>query len=224
MSSKKQPIFTGVIFCNSASKDNSRKINCRDVFTSFLAWAYPTSVRQWYAILTLHNLPDGITSISADISQGQNEKHTLVSANVEKARPDVGNVIVLPLRYKFTTDGLYMVHFNIQGMNISTDAPLRIITQKWPKFSKKQLDFLKINNSIPHSIRINVNCAECSRPYVFEESAFSQKSLTGGVLPFPQTGTFKCDSCSHKLDLMDIQGQLRSSLKNAVIGAMKGRN
>ena len=223
MSTTHHTILSGAVFCNSASRDESGKVNCSGVFTSFLAWAYPTSLRSWYAILTLHNLPEGSTSVTAAISFGRGKSTSLASVNIDKGREDLGSVICLPLRYKFDREGLYTVHFNILGTAIALEVPLKVATQTWPRLTNRQLEFLKKNPVIPHSIRMNVLCSKCSRPYVFEESVLPEESFAGGVLPFPESGVFECESCNHKLGMKDIQGQMRSSIKMAVLGAMKGR-
>lgn len=222
MKKKQSPILSGAIFCNSSSPGESGKVDCRGIFTSFLVWAYPTSLRLWHAILTLHNLPEGASSVTAAISYGRGKKTNLATANIKNKKEGLGNIIRIQLGYRFEREGMYILHFNIVGSTASIRVPVKVKTQPWPNFTKKQLEFLKKNPSIPHSIRMNVLCSECSRPYVFEETVFRDETLAGGVFPFPESGLIECESCSHKMHLKDIQGQLRSSIKTAVVNAMKG--
>ncbi len=214
--------LTSAIFCNSASKGESGKVNCKGVFTSFLAWSYPTSVRIWYALLTVYGLPAGTTTITASISRGKGRKTTLTSADIQRGKGDLGSVINMPLGYKFPSEGFYSVHFNVVGTTETLRVPLLVATQPWPRTTKRQREFFKSHPAIPHSIRMNVLCSNCSRPFMFEENILPEEELAEGVLPFPESGELECGTCSHALHLKDIQGQLRSSLKTAVLAAMRG--
>ena len=221
MSKKASPQLAGAIFCGSASRGDSRKVNCRDVFTSFLAWAYPTSLRSWHAILTIHDLLRDTTTISVAISYGRGKKTTLETADIQRGKVDLGNVIVVPLRYQFEKEGLYTIHFTVVGSTPTLKVPVKVVTKRWPRFTNKQLQFLKENPSVPHSIRMNILCSDCSRPFNLEESVLPDAKLAGGVLPFPDTGEILCESCGHILHVKDIQGQLLESIKNAVSEAMR---
>lgn len=179
MSASTKPKLAGAIFCNSASQGDGGKINCRGVFTSFLAWAYPTSIRSWHAILALHDLPKGTTSISVSIAYGRGKKTTLATADMQRGRVDLGSIINLPLRYRFENEGFYTLHFSIIGSTNILKVPVKVTTRPWPRFTKKQLAFLKENPSIPHSLRMNILCSDCSRPFILEESVLSGEKLAG---------------------------------------------
>jgi len=222
VSKRNEPRLTAAIFCTSASKGDSAKVDCKGVFTSFLAWAYPTSVRSWYTLLTVFDLPSGTTTITASISRGRGKKTTLASADIQRGDPDIGSVINMPLRYKFESEGFYDVHFNVVGTTAALKVPVLVSTQTWPRTTKRQREFLKKNPLVPHSIRMNVLCSSCSRPFMFEENVLPDERLAEGVLPFPESGALECGTCSHILHLRDIQGQLRSSIKTAVVAAMRG--
>ena len=213
--------LSGGIFCNSASKDESGAINCRRIFTSFLAWGYPTTVRTWHAIVTAHGFPKGTTSIAVSISYGRREKTTLTTSDIESPKPEIGNVMNVPLAYQFEKEGLYTVHFNVVGSTEALKVLLRVITQPWPKFTRQELRFLEKNPSIQHSIRANIICTDCSQPYVFEESVLPDEKLQLGVFPFPELGVFECDTCGHQLHLKDMQGQIRESIKKTVSAMMR---
>lgn len=222
MSKNASPQLAGCIFCNSASEDSGGKVNCRGVFTSFLAWAYPTSIRSWHVILTIYKLPEGTTTISVAISYGRGEKTTLATLDVQRGKVDVGSVINLPLRHRFEKEGFYTVHVSVLGSTATLKVPVKVATKRWPHFSRKQLQFLKDNPSVPHSLRANILCSTCSRPFILEESVLPDAELADGVLPFPDTGQIECESCGHILHVKDIQGQLLASIKNAVSEAMRG--
>jgi hypothetical protein len=222
MSKKDIPKLAGAIFCNSASKDPGGKINCRAIFTSFLAWAYPTSLRKWFNIITLHHLPKGTTSLSVAISYGRGKKTTLATADVERGKVDVGNVVYMPVQYQFKKEGFYTVHFSIIESTTILKVPLKVTTKPWPRITKRQIQYLKEHSSVPNSARITILCASCSRPYNLEESVLPDAKLAGGILPFPDTGKFECEDCGHILHVKDFQGQLRDSIKNTVNEAIRG--
>lgn len=222
MSKKSTPQLAAAVFCNSASKGESAKMDCKGVFTSFLAWAYPTSIRIWRAVLTVYSLSKGTTTITASISRGRGKKTTLASADIQRGKVDVGTIINMPLSYRFPQEGFYNIHFNVVGTTASLMIPLLVSTQPWPRTTKRQRDFLKSNPAVPHSIRMNVMCSECSRPFMLEESVLPDEQFAEGVLPFPDSGKLECGTCSHILHLKDIQGQLRSSIKAGVTAAMRG--
>jgi DNA-directed RNA polymerase subunit RPC12/RpoP len=214
--------LVSAVFCNSASQGEGGKVDCRGVFTSFLAWGYPTSLRAWHAILTLYDLPPGTTSISIAIAVERGRKKTLASVGIEKAKVDLGSVINVPLQFQFPREGFYLVHFNVIGRTTSLRVPVKVTTKQWPTFSQKELDFLSKNPRIPHSVRVNLICSECSRPYVFEESVLPNEELVESVFPFPDRDVFKCLSCGRRMHLKDIQGQVRSSIKTAVEALLSG--
>jgi hypothetical protein len=222
MSSKSELMLAAAVFCTSVSPSESGKIICRDIFTTHLAWSYPTAFRSWFAILTLYNLPPGTTTIVVSISRGRGPKTTLASADIKRAPEDLGSVINIPLRHKFQNEGLHIVHFNLVGTTKVLKIPLNVATRPWPNFTKKDLAFLENNPSLPHSIRMIVTCSNCSSPYTFEENVLTKDKLLSGVLPFPDSGMFECNNCGYKLQLKDIQGQLRSSIKTALIMFKKG--
>ena len=222
MSNNPTPKLTGAIFCNSASQGDGEKVDARGIFTSFLAWAYPSSFRSWHSILTMHDLPKGTTSITASISHGRGKKTSLATADIHPGKGNLGSVINLPLRHRFEKEGFYNLSFNVVGSNTTLKVPVKVTSMPWPKFSKKQLDFLRANPFVPHSLRMNIQCSSCSRPFNFEESVLPESKLADGVSPFPDSGEIECESCGHILHVKDFQGQLRDSIKNAVIEAMRG--
>ena len=223
MSPKNEPILPGAVFCNFSAQDESGKMNCRDVFTSFLAWAYPTSVRSWFAIVPVYNLPMGTSNITVAISFGRGGKEILANPKIENIGRDIGNVLSIQLIHRFNREGTYIVHFNVADTTAVIKVPLKVITQPWPEFTKTQLDFLRKNPMIPQAIRTNVICNKCSSPYVFEESILPGHIFAAGVRPFPESGIFTCESCQHEMHLKDIQGQLRNSICNAILSAKRGR-
>lgn len=216
-----KPMFGGAVFCNSVSKGEQGKLDCHGVFTSFLAWAYPTVHRSWHAVFTIYNLPSGLLTVTISISSKNNNKLQLGKMKLEKTKDDIGIVLDALLLHQFDQEGFYDVHFESEDIPKSLIVPVRVVTKPWPKFTKKQLDFLRDNPTVPHSVRMNVLCAECSRPYIFEYSIFSDEKFADGVLPVPNSGEYECDSCGHLIMLKDLQGQVRDSIKKAVVNAMR---
>ncbi len=108
------PILSSAIFCNAASLAESGKFDCRGVFTAFFAWAYPTSVRAWHAILTAHGLPRGTNSIAVSISRSRTgKKQPLAIVEVNTGPKELGSVVNVRLFHQFDREGLYFLHFNL---------------------------------------------------------------------------------------------------------------
>jgi len=224
MDTPTKPIIGGILFCNSTSPGEGGKINGLGFFTSFLAWSFPTSVRIWHAVLTLYDFKERSVEILCSVSVNNRRKIKLPTAKIDfKIQKDnYGLIIDIPLRHIFEQEGLHTFYFNIDKSNIFIRIPIMVSKLPWPQFNSKQLEFLKTDPSIPHSFRINFTCPKCSRPFIFEDSIFPDEKLADGVLAFPQSGLFDCESCETKLHLKDIQGQLRSSIKSNVVNFMRG--
>lgn len=214
--------FGSAIFCNNATPGQGGKTDCRGIFTSFLVWGYPTSFKVWNAIVTLYNLPQGTTSISVSISKRNGKKKTLAVGDTTSSKRRLGEILIIPLACQFKEEGFYNVHFNIVGTTKSLKVPLKVTTQKWPEFTKKEKGFIHDNPNLIGPIRINITCSDCSQPYIFEEAVLPDYQLAHGVHAFPQTGTFECESCGRIIHLKDFQGRIRSSIKTAVSAAMRG--
>lgn len=222
MAEKQKGRFGSAIFCLAVSTSESGKVDCRNIFTSFLAWGYPTSFKSWQAIVTLYDLPEGTSSISVSISKGNRKKVTLATGDIEAKKNQLGSTLIIPLIYQFKSEGFYNIHFNLIGSTQTLKVPLYIATQPWPNFTNKEKKFAKDNPTLVPPIRTNLTCMDCSRPYVFEEIIYPEFQLADGVLPFPEEESFVCESCGRKLHLKDIQGTIRRSLKTALSNAMKG--
>jgi hypothetical protein len=222
MKSKQKPRITSVIFCNAAGAGESGHIYCRDVFTAFLAWGYPTSIRSWFSVMTVHGLPEGRSEVLISISRKTGPKTKLATVEIRQGPIDVGNVVTVQLNFEFRHEGYYTVHFDLVGSTRVLKIPVKVVTQPWPQFTPEEIKFIRESPSMVKSIRTNIFCRHCSRPYVFEETVLPDLKLADNVYPFPDSGIFKCDSCGHKLLLKDIQGQIRSSFKTALPAAMKG--
>jgi len=222
MSKKKPPSFGSAIFCNSATQGERGKVDCRGIFTSFLAWSYPTFMRNWQAIVTIYDLPKKTIGVSVAIACGRGKKETLATADVEKREGELGNVLHIPLRYQFHKEGIYNIFFNIIGTVKMLKVPLKVSTQDWPEFTDREIESIRRKKNLPNAIRAVVICSDCSKPYTFEEALLPGHKIADGVEPFPNSGSIICESCGTKIYLKDVQGQVRSSMKTAVQRVRKG--
>lgn len=222
MSNKRPPSFGSAIFCNSATQGERGKVDCRGIFTSFLAWGYPTSIRNWQAIVTIYNLPKETTAVSVAIAYRRGKRKTLATADIEKGEKELGNVLHIPLRYQFYREGIYNIFFNIIGTIKTLKVPLKVSTQDWPEFTDREIELIRKNKNLPNAIRAIVICSDCSKPYTFEEALLPGHKMADGVQPFPNSGFIICESCGAKIYLKDVQGQVRSSMKTAAQRARKG--
>lgn len=190
------------------------------MFTALLAWAYPTAMRPWQAVLTLYDLPRNGCSITVSIITSSGKRHSLQTVDIGGDESGIGTVVALQLAHRLEHAGDYVVEFNMVGTTKRLRVPLRAVTQSWPKFSKKELDYLRASQGIPHSVRTNVICSGCSRPYVFEATPLPDYPFADGITPFPSNGTLECGSCGHILAVKDLEGQILASIKSALNQAM----
>jgi hypothetical protein len=221
----KKPRFGSAIFCNGVTPGEDGKLNCSDVFTSFLSWGKPSSIRNWFAVFNMYDLPIGTTSVVISIVRGfsgRGEKTTLSAIDVHHKGQNLGSVFHAPLFYQFQKPGDYSIIFQITGSNTKLIVPIKVTEQDWPKFTKKDIQIIRDNPQIPKKIRSVINCSDCSRPYTFEESFVPEIPVTEGTQAFPEDGIFECDTCGRIIHLKDIQGQVRNSIRRALDRLKKG--
>lgn len=212
-----KPMITAAVFCNSASHGDLNKVDCKGIFTSFYAWGFPSSVRNWFAVVTAYDLPRGKSIVSASIIDIDDEQNLISNAEIDQSTSEqLGAVFIIPFSFQFKSQGKYMVSFAIEGLKISHTVPLNVIKREWPKFSDDDLEFLRNRPEVVNSIRANVMCSNCSRPVIFEEAVLPEHSFADNVLPFPKSGCYKCPSCDHQINLIDIQGQIRKTIRQAI--------
>jgi len=208
------------ILADSIKKSEQGKIDCYGVFTLFHAWGYPCS-RSWNAIVSAFELPKGHTSITVTINRGKNNLKTLATVDIDNEETNNITVIPIPLKYRFDKSGPYYLEFSILESIRKLKIPFEVQTKDWPEFTQKEIEFARNNNAIPKSIRANVQCDKCRYTYIFEETFIPELRPTGGVRNFPESGKFECSDCGQILELRDIQGQLRASLKNIIVQKMR---
>ncbi len=215
--------ITGVLFFDTTSIGDAGKLDCRGAFTSFLAWAFPTSKRNWHAVVSILDLPHGANKILVSVTY-KNEKEKLIASvevtNIQKN--NLGSIFTIPLFFGFDKEGLYNFHFTIDGTKAVCNYPGKVILLPWPRFTRRDLDFLRKTEGIMKSVRVNVACPNCTRPYMFEEAILSDHEYSVGVLPFPVSGFLICETCNRKLYLKDIQGRMRNTILDTVRNAIKG--
>lgn len=225
MSKTKAPFFGEAILCNSTSHGESGKIDSKGLFTSFLAWSYPTSNRNWHLIFGLYDFPGGVVEIKVTITHPLALKENIIydqAINLPKKRYQVGHLIDLDVNCEFEYEGYYQANISLRDFSITKSIPLKVVTQPWPEFTPNEIDYFLKTPSIPHKVRLVVVCSECSSSYIFEESALEESELSEGVYVFPSNGSFDCLKCGHKMNLRDIQGQMRKSLKASIPSNRRG--
>ena len=166
--------------------------------------------------MTAYNLTEETKSVAAAIITPKKEKHSLKTVDAKLTSRDVGNIIQIPLEFQFEKEGDYLIEFTLIGTKEKLLIPLRIATHEWPKFSRRDLEFLRATTAIPKAIRVNIECVKCRSAYLFEHSPLPEHELAPNTKPFPKSGTFECENCEHHLNLKDLQGQLLFALISAI--------
>lgn len=215
------PILGSGILANSSSRSQIGKLDCLGIITIFWAWAFPC-VRHWQALITIFNLKIGKTPITVSIGKRNSLKlSSLLMMDIE-AKEDLSSITVpISLNYKFSELGLYNLVISFINYPGKLMIPFEVREKKWPVITNAEKRFIYKKKGFFPKFQANVHCDKCDHVYVFEESIGEIKTGKGGVFSFPENGIFECIECSNILYLKDIQGQLRSALKDIILKQMR---
>lgn len=216
---KRLPYFGGGILTDNFALADTGKVNAYGIYTMFWAWDFPCH-RRGVAIFTLFDLPKRKTKVTVSIKKKGSKAKKLSSLIVQLKEDAPPLIQTIALRLTLPSAGSYQLLFSIYGISSKLRIPFEVRKKDWPEFTKAEREFVKTNPMVAKSIRANVHCSQCSHAYVFEESLL-ETPPDKGVQRFPDSGKFKCLSCSRQLRLRDLQGQLRASLKEQVKEVMK---
>lgn len=214
-------IFGGALLSDSIAQTDSGKVHLQGVFTMFLAWGFPCT-RNWFLTLTLFGLKKGKTSVGVAIRRvgDISKKISLAVLDAEANEDDSSHTLVMQLSHNFEEVGRYEVVCSIPGSSSTLAIPVDVREKAWVEYSTEERAFAKDNPQAPRNLRATVHCKQCSYAYIFEE-AILDETPKGGVNRFPDNGRFECKDCGHAMNLLDIQGRLRASLKELVQSAMR---
>lgn len=217
------PFFGSGLLFDSARKGEGGKVDATGAFTVLHVWAFPSSTRTFHALITIYNLPKGITSVAVSIAKrGSRQIKSLALFDVE-SNDEKGNVILhLPIRHKFKKDGYHQIIFSFRDYPGKYKISFEIKSKKWPEFSVNERKLASDLKDAAPSFRVNVHCSDCGHAYIFEEQLITDSTLKGGVERFPESGVFSCVECGRELELDDIRGQLLESLKETLRQQIKG--
>lgn len=213
--------FGGGVLTDNISLADTGKINAHGIFTMFWAWDFPCH-RRGVAIITLFDLPKRKTKVVVSVKKKGSKSIKLASLIVESKGEPPPPIPTIPLTFTLTSAGSYELVFSIYGGRSKLKIPFEVRKKDWPQFTKVERKFARTNPNCIKSIRTNVQCNKCSYSYVFEESLLETQP-DKGIERFPDSGKYKCKGCKHTLTLRDLQGQIRSSLKDHIKKAM-GKN
>jgi len=214
------PILGSGILANSSSLSQIGKLDCLGIITIFWAWAFPC-IRHWQALITIFNLKKGKTPITVSIGKRNSIKlSSLLMMDIEVK--DNFSTITVPilLNYKFSETGLYDLVISFKNYPGKLKIPFEVREKKWPVITEAEKCFIKEQKIFFPKFQVNVHCNKCNHVYVFEESIEEIKNGKSGVYRFPENGNFECIECGDILHLKDIQGQLRSALKDVILKQM----
>lgn len=218
---RKLPRFGGGILTDNISLADTGKINAHGIFTMFWAWDFPCH-RRAVAIITLFDLPKRKTKVTVSVKKKGSKAKKLASLLVESKGEAPPPTPTIHLTFTFNSAGTYELLFSLPRTRRTLKIAFEVRKKDWPQFTKVEREFAKNNPNCIKSIRTNVQCNKCSYAYVFEESLLETQP-DKGVERFPDSGKYKCKGCKHTLTLRDLQGQIRTSLKDHIKKAM-GKN
>jgi hypothetical protein len=208
------------ILSDSIKTSEHGKVDCYGVFTIFYAFGYPCS-RSWKATITAFELPKGNSLLTIALKKGNKIINVLGTATINSIELNGVISIPIPLTYRFSKPGAYMVECSLRDIRNKLRIPFEVRTKGWPVFTEKEIEFARNNASIPQSLRATVHCDKCEHAYIFEETFIPDMEIKGGVFRFPDSGKFDCKECDQILELRDLQGQLRFSLKEMISQKMQ---
>jgi len=214
------PILGSGILANSSSRSQIGKLDCLGIITIFWAWAFP-SITHWKALITIFNLKKGKTAITVSIGKRNSIKlSSLVMMDIE-VKDNLSSITVpIVLNYKFSELGLYNLVISFKNYPGKLKIPFEVREKKWPVITNAEKRFINEKKGFFPKFQANVHCDKCDHVYVFEESIGEIKNGKGGVFSFPENGVFECIECGNILHLKDMQGQLRSALKDIILKKM----
>lgn len=214
----KMPFLGSGVICDQLSRQKGKPA-AHGIFTHMYAWAYPCN-RSWFLIFSVFGATE--FPIEGDISvrkkggrqkSVKKEKFTVTEDEVLWTSQNLSAVTVnVKLGCEFGSPGLYEILISLDRSSSKLRIPLVLQTMPWPDFTEKEIGLAK-KKGIPLSIRVNVACPKCKAAYIFEETIMEDEAHPTGVLSFPSSGLFECIDCGHELNLKDIQGQVRQTLK-----------
>jgi hypothetical protein len=215
------PKFGAGILSDLARIQPTGKIDTFGAFTQFNAWGYPCN-RTWFLTFSVFNLSQHQTIIISLKKTHTKGYKTLATIDAENKNGKTNQIFHLPLSFSFESNGNYEIVCSFKESSNSLRIPFIVETIKWPEFSNEELEAIgKLRETIPYKVNVNFNCIKCSHVYVFEESVFNEEDPSGGTIRFPENGRFECENCGNILQLKDLQGRVRSSLKGNILSLIK---
>jgi len=216
-----KPATGSALLCNNINITEAGRINLQGVITIFWAWGYPCN-RSWWLVLTLFHLPKGKTQVTISLRRtGRREETSLLVVDTEADEDDTITTLPVQLSHSFEKGGRYELVCNVKNADRKLIVPFVVRDKEWVEFTNTEKEFVRNHPETPYTLRANVHCKVCSHAYIFEESVIDDQP-SGGVHRFPASGEVDCEDCGHKLVLKDLQGQLRTSLKDMIAKAMGG--
>ena len=216
------PFFgSGLLFDVVASTPGG-KLTGQGAICVFWAWGFPCS-RQCWALMTIFNLRKGSTPILIRLRKGHSRQmNTVGSGDVTTSADNACATTPMLLTYQFQEPGEYFLVATLGGYRSKLEIPFAVIVRDWPTFTEAERQFARKNPGSVPGARATVHCSKCSHAYIFEENLSEDTPLPGGVQKFPESGKFECIDCGETVHLRDIQGQLRSSLKQILSQTIRG--
>ena len=208
------PKFGGGVLADRISTARAGKPDAHGIFTYFQAWGFPCH-RRANALITVFDMPETKVQCSVSLREGGAGRLAhLADFEIPSPGPRESLTFHLTWGRSFEREGRYELVFKFTHHTGELRLPVEVRTLAWPRFSKAERDYAKSRTDAPKTVRATVTCEGCKAPFFFEESVLKDYKPPPGVHVFPRRGGFTCPKCGEKLELRDLQGQLRSSLKD----------
>jgi hypothetical protein len=199
------------------------KVTANGIFTIFQAWDFPC-YRQCIGIVTVFHMPTNYTKIKVYLKRTNKTDQSLILHFNAKSDEDNGAAVLpLPLNLQFRAKGEYEIVISGPNKTAKSIIPFEVRLLPWPTYTEQEKEFCRQNPNIIRPSRANIECRKCHHIYIFEEYILNDQPLSGGIYKFPDNGIFKCEECGRKMNLRDLNGQLRAALKEQIAIVIAGK-
>lgn len=208
-----KPRFGAGQICDSSKTQSSGKVDIVGIFTRINSWGFPCT-RNWSLVFSVFDITDSTTIIISLKKRRVKSQKTIATIDISKPEKKIDKLFNINIMHTFDSEGMYEIICSFKEHNGRLSIPFKVQFLEWPTFTNKEIKLVeKYKKSFPYKINVSINCENCSHIYIFEESILADEEPSGGAIRFPDDGHFTCSDCENTINLKDIQGRIRSSLK-----------
>lgn len=204
----------GGLNCDGFKIGQSNKLDLEGTFTVMYLYAFPAQ-RIWSLVFSaLDVAPNDEVNV---FLEGPSGHKTQVSNTAFPKEPNNPHINASIIAYSFIEAGTHRFSFEVNGTSQDAEVLFLAVLREWPEFDEEEINLVRNSKGLYSSkASVSVKCGTCSTVYDFEEKLLAEEVITKGYMSFPEEGFLSCPKCQNRIELRDIQGQLRASLKAGI--------